>query len=168
MAGGVLGGNVYTLKHQINAVKYFPLPFNTTFSIRGQLGYLRGYAGREAPIYERFFLGGINTIRGFDTRSISPKDPVTGDLIGGNSMIVTNLEFLFPLVKGQKIRGLLFFDAGNAYQGNIDLKDLRTSAGTGIRWYSPVGPLRLELGVNLSPREGEPRTNWDFTIGSTF
>ncbi len=168
VAGGVLGGNVYTIKHQINAIKYFPLPHDITFSVRGQAGYLRGYAGREAPIYERFFLGGINTIRGFDTRSISPKDPLTGDLIGGNTMFVTNFELLFPLIKGQKIRGLLFFDAGNAYQGNIDLSDIRRSAGTGIRWYSPVGPLRLELGVNLDPREGESRTNWDFTIGSTF
>ncbi len=168
VAGGVLGGNVYTIKHQINAIHYFPLPHNTTFSIRGQAGYLRGYAGREAPIYERFFLGGINTIRGFDTRTVSPKDPLTGDLIGGNTMFVTNLEFLFPFVKGQKIRGLLFFDAGNAYEGNVDFSDIRTAAGAGVRWYSPVGPLRLELGVNLSPREGESRTNWDFTIGSTF
>jgi len=168
VAGGVLGGNVYTIKHQINAIHYFATPFKTTFSIRGQAGYLRGYAGREAPIYERFFLGGINTIRGFDTRSISPKDPLTGDLIGGETMFVTNLEFLFPLVKAQKMRGLLFFDAGNAYQGKINFSDIRTAVGTGIRWYSPVGPLRLELGLNLAPREGESRTNWDFTIGSTF
>jgi len=168
VAGGVLGGNVYTIKHQLNAIQYFPMPLKTTFSIRGQAGYLRGYAGHEAPIYERFFLGGINTIRGFDTRTVSPKDPLTGDLIGGNTMFVTNLEYLFPLVKGQKIRGLLFFDAGNSYDGNVDISNIRTAAGTGIRWYSPVGPLRLELGVNLNPREGESRTNWDFTIGSTF
>ncbi len=168
VAGGVLGGSVYTIKHQINAIQYFPLPYKTTFSVRGQAGYLRGYGGHDEPIYERFFLGGINTIRGFDTRTISPKDPLTGDLIGGNTMFVTNLEFLFPLVKGQKIRGLLFFDAGNSYDGNVDFSDIRTAAGTGIRWYSPVGPLRLELGINLSPREGEPSTNWDFTIGSTF
>ncbi len=168
VAGGVLGGNIYTIKHQINAIQYFALPYKTTFSIRGQAGYLRGYGGHDAPIYERFFLGGINTLRGFDTRTVSPKDPLTGDLIGGNTMFVTNLEFLFPLVKGQKIRGLLFFDAGNAYEGNVDFSDIRTAVGTGIRWYSPVGPLRLELGLNLKPREGESRTNWDFTIGSSF
>jgi len=168
VAGGVLGGNVYTLKHQLNAIHYFPTPLKTTFSIRGQAGYLRGYAGREAPIYERFFLGGINTIRGFDTRTISPKDPLTGDLIGGETMFVVNTEFLFPIIKMEKMRGLLFFDAGNAYQGKIDFGDIRTAVGTGIRWYSPVGPLRLELGINLDPREGESRTNWDFTIGSTF
>lgn len=168
VAGGVLGGNVYTLKHEINAIHYFPTPWDTTFSIRLQGGYLRGYAGREAPIYERFFLGGINTIRGFDTRTISPKDPVTGDLIGGETMMVANTEFLFPLVKGQKMRGLVFFDVGNTYTGKVDFADVRLSAGTGIRWYSPVGPLRLELGINLNPRDGESRTQWDFTIGSTF
>ncbi len=168
VAGGVLGGNVYTLKHQINAIQYFPTPFNTTFSLRFQGGYLRGYAGHDAPIYERFFLGGINTIRGFDTRTISPKDPITGDLIGGETMLVANTELLFPLVKGQKMRGLLFFDVGNTYAGKVDFADVRMSAGTGIRWYSPVGPLRLELGVNLNPRDGESRTQWDFTIGSSF
>ncbi|MFQ5353483.1 MAG: outer membrane protein assembly factor BamA, partial [Thermodesulfobacteriota bacterium] len=168
VSGGVLGGNVYTLKHQLNAIQYFPTPLNTTFSIRAQGGYLRGYAGRDAPIYERFFLGGINTIRGFDTRSISPKDPVTNDLIGGETMWVGNAEFLFPLVKGQKMRGLLFFDVGNTYTGKVDFADVRFATGTGVRWYSPVGPLRLELGINLNPRDDESRTQWDFTIGSTF
>jgi len=168
VAGGVLGGNAYTLKHQINAIHYFPTPFKTTLSFRAQGGYLRGYAGREAPIYERFFLGGINTIRGFDTRTISPKDPLTGDLIGGEIMMVANAEFLFPLLKGQKMRGLLFFDVGNTYTGKVKFGDVRSAAGFGVRWYSPVGPLRLELGINLNPREGESRSQWDFTIGSTF
>jgi len=167
-AGGFLGGTIYMIKNELNAVKYFPLPWDTTFSVRGAVGYLQGYGGKQAPIYERYFLGGINSIRGFDTRTISPQDPDTGDLIGGNSMVQTNLELVFPLVREQKLRGLLFFDAGNAYKGRIDLADLRKAAGFGVRWYSPVGPLRIEFGVNLDRRQDEKSTQWDFTIGSAF
>jgi len=71
-------------------------------------------------------------------------------------------------VAEQRVKGLIFFDAGNAYNGNIDLGDLRRSAGLGIRWFSPVGPLRLEWGRNLNRREGEKATQWEFTIGTVF
>lgn len=167
-AGGPLGGTSDFVKYESSAVKYFSLPKDTTISLRGTAGYVYGYSGNDAPIYERYFLGGINSIRGFLTRSISPKDEATGDLVGGRTMMVLNLEFLFPLVPQQQIKGLLFFDAGNSYAGGIELNDLRTSAGGGIRWFSPVGPLRLELGFNLDKREDEESSQWDFTIGTAF
>ena len=168
LAGGPIGGTIYFIKNELDAVQFFPLPLDTSFSVRGSAGYLQGYAGREPPIYERYFLGGINSLRGFETRSIGPKDPETGDLIGGDAMLVTNMEFLFPIFPEQKIRGLLFFDAGNAYDGRIDLTDLRYGAGVGIRWFSPIGPLRLEWGFNLDRRDEEPSSQWDFTIGTAF
>ena len=83
-------------------------------------------------------------------------------------MVVFNAEFLFPLLPEQNIKGLLFFDMGNAYTGRIDLGNMKRSAGTGIRWFSPMGPLRLELGFNLDPKDGESSQEWDFTIGSAF
>lgn len=168
LAGGPLGGTSYFVKYEGEAVKFFPLPWDTVLSVHGQAGYVHGYDGREAPIYERFFLGGINTIRGFVTRTVGPKDPATGDLIGGNTMVLANAEFLFPLFPEQNIRGLLFLDAGNAYAGRIDFSDVRTSAGGGIRWFSPLGPLRLELGFNLDPQTGEASSQWDFAIGTAF
>ncbi|GMR04373.1 MAG: outer membrane protein assembly factor BamA [Thermodesulfobacteriota bacterium] len=167
-SGGPLGGTIYMIKNELDAVKFFPLPMDMTFSIRGAMGYVQGYDGREPPIYERFFLGGINTIRGFDTRTVSPKDEATGDLIGGNTMIQSNIELLFPLVPAQKLRGLVFFDAGNSYKGRIDFSDIRTSVGLGVRWYSPFGPLRVELGINLDRRDDEKRAQWDFTMGTSF
>jgi outer membrane protein insertion porin family len=168
LAGGPLGGTSYFVKYEGEAVKFFPLPWDTVLSVHGTAGYVQGYEGRQAPIYERYFLGGINSIRGFETRTVGPKDASTGDLIGGNTMFAANIEYLFPLIPEQNIRGLLFFDAGNAYKGRIDFSDVRTAAGTGIRWFSPLGPLRLELGFNLDPQTGESSSQWDFAIGSVF
>ncbi|MBI5238148.1 MAG: outer membrane protein assembly factor BamA [Deltaproteobacteria bacterium] len=167
-AGGPLGGTVYYVKYEGDAVRYFPLPFNTTFSVHGSAGYVHSYDGRDVPIYQKYFLGGINTIRGFETRSISPVDELTGDLIGGKGMFVLNAEFLFPLFTKQNVKGVLFFDAGNSYASRLVLTDLRTGAGAGIRWFSPIGPLRLELGFNLDRRPGEAGDQWDFTIGTMF
>ena len=83
-------------------------------------------------------------------------------------MLAANIEFLFPLVPEQNLRGLLFFDAGNAYEDRIDLGDVRYGAGAGIRWFSPIGPIRLEFGFNLNRREDEKKSQWDFTIGTAF
>lgn len=169
-AGGPLGGTSYFIKYEGDAVKFFSLPWDTTFSLHGAAGYIMSYDGHTPPIYERYFLGGMNSIRGFETRGISPKDPQTGDLIGGSAMLVANSEFLFPLFPQQNIRGLVFLDVGNTYDGirKVDLGDLRYGAGFGIRWFSPIGPLRLELGFNLNRREGEKAQQWDFAIGSMF
>ncbi|MDO8426487.1 MAG: outer membrane protein assembly factor BamA [Deltaproteobacteria bacterium] len=167
-AGGPLGGTSHFIKYEGDAVKFFPLPWEATFSLHGALGYVQGYQGHTVPIYEKYFLGGINSVRGFQTRSISPKDPATGDLIGGNIMLVMNAEFLFPVFPEQNIKGLVFFDAGNAYDNRIDLSELRKGAGVGIRWFSPLGPLRLELGFNLDKKDGEDAQQWDFAIGTIF
>lgn len=167
-SGGPLGGTNHFVKYEADAVKFFALPWDTTISFHGVIGHVQGLKDHVVPIYERYYLGGINSIRGFKTRTISPKDPVTGDLIGGNTMMAVNTEFLFPLMPEQHVKGLVFFDAGNAYKGRIDFGDIRTSAGVGIRWFSPLGPLRLELGFNLGKRPGETSRQWDFAIGTVF
>jgi len=167
-AGGPLKGDNNFVKYVGEGVKYFSLWWDTTFTARGVIGYVKGFGGKEIPVYERFYLGGINTIRGFRTRSIGPKDTATNEVIGGDKEVFANFEYIFPLVEAQRVKGLIFFDAGNAYDTNIDLGDLRTSAGVGIRWFSPVGPLRLEWGYNLDKRPGEKSSQWEFTIGTVF
>jgi outer membrane protein insertion porin family len=82
--------------------------------------------------------------------------------------MIFNTEFVFPLFNQQNMRGVVFFDAGNAYESRIDLDDIRMGAGAGVRWYSPMGPLRLELGFNLNRREDEKSQQWEFSIGSLF
>jgi outer membrane protein insertion porin family len=138
--------------------------------VHGRLGWLTAHSGGDLPIYERFFLGGINSLRGFDYYSVGPRDPETGDVVGGERMVQLNLEYRFPLYKEAGLTGLVFYDTGNAWRADTgyDFSDLRKSAGVGIRWYSPIGPLRLEYGWVLDPRDDETTSNWEFSIGSLF
>ncbi len=168
VAGGPLGGTNYFIKYEGSAIKYFALPLDMTFSIKGAAGYIESYGGKTTPIGERYFLGGLDTIRGFPIRTISPRDPATGDLIGGNSMAFEQTEVIFPIMPEQNLRGVVFLDAGNAYINRINFKDVREGAGFGVRWFSPIGPLRLELGFNLNRRADEKLQVWDFAIGSVF
>jgi outer membrane protein insertion porin family len=169
-AGGVLGGDNYFTKYTARTAWFFPFFWDSAFSVQGRWGYVEKRPGGELPVYEKFTLGGMNTVRGFDYASISPVDPVTGDRIGGEKMMVYNVEYRFPLVKEQGVVGVLFFDAGNVLTKEEDwtFSGIRRSAGAGIRWYSPVGPLRLEWGYNLDQKPGEAKSNWEFTIGSPF
>jgi outer membrane protein insertion porin family len=168
-AGGFLGGNAGYIKGEINSSWYFPLFWECVGFLHGRTGYIIENGG-EVPIYERFYLGGINSIRSFGSGQVSPKDPDTGDRIGGNKMILFNAEFLFPLIGEQGVRGVLFFDAGNAYNNGdaIDLSDLKYAIGGGIRWHSPMGPLRLEWGYNPDRKKGDPESKWQFSMGVFF
>ncbi|MCJ7833154.1 MAG: BamA/TamA family outer membrane protein, partial [Deltaproteobacteria bacterium] len=149
---------------------YFPLFWDTTFFVNGKWGYITKNAGGDLPLYEKFYLGGINSVRGFKYSAISPTDPATGQKIGGEQMVQFNLEYIFPLVQKAGLKGVLFFDAGNVFTKDqtMDLGSLRKSVGVGIRWYSPIGPLRLEWGWNFEPKPGEDTSNWEFTIGTFF
>jgi len=173
-AGGFLGGTNAFNKYEANTA-WFVTPFwKTTFVAHGRIGYIQSREGKEVPLYERYRLGGIHSLRGFDAYSIGTKDPVTGSVIGGTEQLILNFEMVFPLIPVAKIKGVLFFDAGNAwdpsapYNENPSLSDLRTSAGFGFRWISPVGPLRIEWGYNLSPKPGEQSSGWDFAIGTFY
>ncbi len=170
-AGGVIGGSTNYVKYEADGIKYVPLIWDTTASIRGSAGYVHSYGGKSIPIYERYYLGGINSLRGYRTRSLGPKDTATGAVVGGNKMVLASAELVFPLFPEQGLRGVLFYDIGGAYNDTIDsgdLKELRQGAGLGLRWFSPIGPLRLEFGMPLGRREGEKAHQWDFTIGAAF
>jgi outer membrane protein insertion porin family len=165
-AGRFLGGSNDFTKYQASSA-WFITPFwNLTFSARGLIGYIEG---DPIPLYERFRLGGIYSLRGFKAYSIGPKAP-NGEVIGGDKELLFNFEMLFPIAKEIKLKGLIFFDAGNAWDvgETYRMDDLRTSAGIGFRWMSPMGPLRLEWGYNIKPKEGESRSSWDFTVGTFF
>ena len=96
---------------------------------------------------------------------MGPKDPLTDDEIGGLTMLNFNAEFIFPLIKNAGMKGLFFFDTGNAWENGYHISDMRKTAGAGIRWYSPIGPLRLEWGHVLDRKGGEPASRWEFSIG---
>jgi outer membrane protein insertion porin family len=169
-AGGPLGGTNYFTRYLASSGWFFPFFGETTFFVNGKWGYITQNAGGDLPLYEKFYLGGINSVRGFKLNSISPQDPATGDYIGGEKMMLFNLEYIFPLISKAGLKGVVFFDAGNVFtkDQSFDLGNLRTSIGVGIRWYSPIGPLRIEWGWKTAPRPGEDSSNWEFTIGSFF
>ena len=123
-------------------------------------------SGKILPDYEKFYLGGINSLRGFGWQGVAlQQEPFK---IGGNRMVQLNLELSFPLVSEAGINGVLFFDTGNVYENEYDLSDLRRSAGLGVRWLSPIAPIRLEYGWILDRREGERRGGWEFSLGGSF
>ncbi len=176
-AGGFLGGDVGFYKYLATTAWYFPLFWKTVFLAQGRWGYIDEKPGEKLPVYQKFRIGGINTVRGFEEYSLSPRDPNTGDPIGGNQMVIFNIEYRFPLLEEQGIVGLVFFDAGNVFTDDpnaVTVSGLRMGAGGGIRWYSPVGPIRLEYGFNLDPQPGtavipsEKTAQWYFTMGGAF
>ena len=162
-SGGILMGDAAFNRYGISSSWFFPLPLDTVFAIRGRAGALEEREGKKIPVYERFYLGGINSIRGL--KNVGPIDPATGDVIGGMTMMNFNAEFIFTLIKNAGMKGVLFYDTGNAWETGYHFDDMRKTAGAGIRWYSPIGPLRLEWGYVLDRKTDEPDSRWEFTIG---
>jgi len=191
-----IGGTNRFLRSVVNTQVFFPFKWGTVFSIRGEFGYIDGL-GKDVPIDERFYLGGISTMRGYSGRTVSPyrTSTITGQVpnpglpnvpitwppgtalslnrafIGGDTETILNNEWTFPLLKEAGLKGVLFFDIGNAYDGiSTTFSRLQSSYGFGFRWASPMGPLRLEYGIPVNPREGidSKSGKLEFSIGSFF
>jgi outer membrane protein insertion porin family len=164
-----LGGDIGFTKYLAELGLYIPLFWGTVGFLHTEGGYVEKNGNGLLPDYERFYLGGINSVRGFEWQDIFAVDE-NGDIVGGNSYIQFNVEYIFPIIKEAGVMGLIFFDAGQVYGENesIDLGQMRESAGFGIRWYSPMGPLRVEYGYKLDRRDGEDQGRWDFAIGAGF
>lgn len=169
-AGGPLGGDAEYTRLEGSSSWYFPMVWQTVFHVKGAAGQAFENKDDKLPVYEHFYLGGMNSIRGFESAKISPRDPVTGERIGGDKMWYVNLGILFPLVRDMGLDGELFADFGNVYDvdDDWDLSDYKKAAGFGINWASPLGPLRMALGFNLDKKEGEDSSTWDFSIGGSF
>jgi outer membrane protein insertion porin family len=164
-----IGGSEHFVKYIASHRHFFPFKWDTVFSINGEIGYIQEVNNEPIPIDEKFFLGGMYSIRGFDYRKVGPRDPETGDYLGGVKEAFFNFEFIFPLLKDIKMKGVVFFDTGNSWSDDQEyFSDMRYSVGTGIRWMSPMGPLRIEWGYNLDPKDGESRSEVDFSIGRMF
>jgi outer membrane protein insertion porin family len=152
-----------------------------TYSLGGNVGYGIGDAGLnndDLPLFERYFPGGINSIRGFKARTLGPREELKDRFgrviattpIGGSEQVILNNEVIFPLVQGIGLKGVLFVDAGNAYGGNdgFSLDATRFSAGAGVRWLSPIGPLRIELGQPFNTKPHDQKSLVLFSFGGPF
>jgi len=165
-----LGGNIGFSKVLAETGWYIPLYWGVVNFLHGKTGYVTENSGMLLPDYERFYLGGMNSVRGFDWRGIHALDE-NGAEIGGEKFVQFNFEILIPISKKLGVVGVLFYDTGNVYgqDESMTLSGLRQSVGYGIRWYSPLGPIRLENGYILEPREGESTGGrWEFSMGTAF
>jgi outer membrane protein insertion porin family len=163
-----LGGKNNFYKFQVDAIKYTPLFWNTRHSIRGRFGITEGLEGKPIPLTELFYVGGINTMRGFVFGRAGPVTP-SGTLVGANRQVVFNNDFIFPISAEAKLNGVLFFDYGKGFaEGEKFTTKLRQAAGIEARWISPFGPLRLAYGFNLDPNPQERKGVFEFSVGSLF
>lgn len=165
-----LGGTVGFLKTTAESVWYFPLYKSIVGVLRGAGGYIGEATDKDLPDYEKFYMTGVYTMRGFQRDDLSPQDD-TGAEIGGTKFVMGSAEIRFPLVKQAGVYGLAFFDTGDIYatDEDVDLTELRESAGLGIRWLSPVGPIQISYGWILDSRPEDSNSgNWEFTMATLF
>jgi outer membrane protein insertion porin family len=125
----------------------------------------------DVPIYEKFYAGGANTIRGYRERKVGPLDPVTEEPIGGKSIFVANFEYLYPVVDVIKVAA--FYDIGNVWAKSSDIiksGDLKSGVGFGLRIKTPLGPMKLDYGfpLKLEPGEEGKTGRFHFSAGNTF
>jgi outer membrane protein insertion porin family len=193
-----LSENIFT-RYELAFRYFYPVWGPFVFRAKLEGGLIASRDPRGVPIFERYFVGGIYDIRGFAPRSLgpvihapgsqSPDALLTPFRIGGNSQVIANAEIEFPLFDKVGIRGVVFTDAGNAFNledfycqlrpDNVDvsqdpckkpwnLEAYRASWGFGFRWFSPIGPLRFEWGIPFRTLPGEQSMVFEFTIGNFF
>ena len=181
----LFGGDFNFVETRANFRFYWPLEKSEMFIFRANttIGRVWSTDGRTLPFIHRYRAGGIYSVRGFGPYTLGPAirgingdDPTLPDsniIVGGTETWVNNIEIEAHFLRAAGISGVVFFDAGNTFgdpwdQGHISLNGLRMSVGAGVRWQSPMGPLRFEYGIPFSPRDGEKKGVFDFGIGGFF
>ena len=158
------------LNYQIQ--QWIPLSKKFTLGLNAEAGYGKGLNGRPYPIFKNFYGGGLGSVRGFEQASLGPVD-VTGAFIGGNRKLNLNAELYVPVPGSGNDKTLRLFgylDAGNVWGENdqASLSDLRSSAGIGLSWISPVGPLKVSWGQPLRKFPQDRIQKFQFQIGTAF
>jgi outer membrane protein assembly complex protein YaeT len=174
-AGSLLGGSFHYNEILGEVRKYFELTPRFVWANRARAGTLAGSASAEIPYYKRYFVGGSSSVRGWGRYQVSPLSP-DGLPIGGRTMMEVSTEARFG-IRG-KLNGVLFVDGGNSWLEpfSVQLKSLRWAVGPGLRYDTPIGPVRVDLGIQLTPIdglviEGTPeKRKWrvHFSIGQAF
>jgi outer membrane protein insertion porin family len=172
IASRLLGGDTSFNRYEAEYAHWIPVPFLDGWALmgHGEIGLAKESRRGGLPIYEKYMLGGINSVRGYDWYEISPKDPLTRENIGGEKMLVMNVELTFPMIDESGLFGVFFDDLGNVWSKDQSwsVRGLKKSYGGGLRYLSPMGPLRIEYGKAINPDPGEPSGRWEFTMGAMF
>jgi len=176
-----LGGQSKFIKLEARGRWYYPFYKSPAwgtfvFAFGSNLGYGFSYSGeRDLPLFERYFPGGINSVRGYRILSMGPQNIVSTSLaqgfardpIGGSSQLIINNEIIFPIVESLGLKGVVFVDSGNAFAASdpLDMSQMRVTSGAGLRWLSPIGPLRIEYGKPINPHVGDDLQAVMFSFG---
>ncbi len=174
---------------------FFGITSNTTLLLRSNLAYGDGYGDSDTlPFFERYFAGGIRTVRGYDSNTLGPRDPISGFAVGGNLRVTAGVDYIFPIPFVEKppssVRLSLFIDVGNVFLDNFhtydaplgtngfQLDQLRSSYGISMVWLSPIGPLRFSYAETINDVSatgsgavddyGDRLRAFQFSIGSFF
>jgi outer membrane protein insertion porin family len=155
------------------AQMYRPLTRWMTLAARGELDYGHGMGKHSYPVFKNFYAGGIGSVRGYQSLSLGVVDPNTYDTLGGASRVIANLELQFPFSASSQDRSLRWFvftDGGQVYQEGEPIRgnQLRYSAGIGLQWISPVGPLKLSYAKPLNLLPGDRVERFQFQMGTGF
>ncbi|CCJ49779.1 outer membrane protein assembly factor BamA [Bordetella parapertussis] len=163
---------------------YLPLGRSYTLALNGMIDYGRSYGGLDYPVIKNVYAGGIGTVRGYEGASLGPRDRLTGDYIGGSRRMVANAQLYLPFPgasKDRTLRWFVFTDAGQVAAGSgmsctagkpgSEVEDpcgWRFSAGIGLSWQSPLGPLQLSYARPLNSKSGDDTQAFQFQIGTGF
>ena len=167
-----VAGDARYVRGNYQIQQYIPLNKQYTLAFNGELGMGKGMNGRPFPVFKNFYSGGLGSVRGFDQGTLGPRD-VTGASLGGPKKITLNAEFIAPVPgagNDRTLRWFAFVDAGNVYgeDENWELSDLRASAGLGLSWISPLGPLRIAFAQPVRKFAGDRIQKLQFQIGTSF
>jgi len=172
-AGEFLGGEIDFTKYLVESAVFFPLFWKFSAGIYAKGGYLDDRTDGDPDMdWERFYLGGINSIRGFDDTDINGTRDGSNIEVGGETYCQFNIEMIFPIAEEQAVYGVFFYDRGDVYNDgeNIDLGDQFSSSGLELRWNFPMGPIRLAYGIGLDGKDVKSTGDgqFDFSIGAFF
>lgn len=171
----VPGSGLEYYKLRYRGLEYVPLFGDFTLLLKGEIGYGDAYGDTSGlPFFENFYAGGPESVRGFRSNSLGPRDDNrTTRPLGGAFKTVANVELILPLPFTEENRSLrvsTFFDIGNVFAdaGDFDSGELRRSVGVSVLWYTPLAPMTFSLGWPLNEREGDRKETFQFTLGSFF
>ncbi|HEY0823214.1 MAG TPA: BamA/TamA family outer membrane protein, partial [Ramlibacter sp.] len=167
-----VAGDARYVRTNLQYQHYIPLSRLYTVAFNGELGWGKGLNGRPFPVFKNFYSGGLGSVRGFDQGTLGPRD-VTGSSIGGAKKLTLNAEFIGPFPgtgNDRTLRWYAFADIGNVFGENEDFEasELRASAGLGLSWLSPIGPLRIAIAQPVRKKPGDRIQRFQFQIGTSF
>ena len=166
---GLPGGTLQYYKLSYQNQRYFPLSQNFTLYLNGDVGYGNGLLGKPLPFFRNYYAGGVNSVRGFYTSTIGPKDANDAP-IGGSKKLVGNVELLFPfpgLANDKSVRLSAFVDAGLIGE-SYSFTDTRVGVGLAVLWVSPFGPIKISAAQPFRAKDNDQKQRFQFTFGQQF